>query len=144
MWLDNLKELRIKAGNPSIKIMAEKSGLPERTVSRMFTGEIKMPYADTLQRITNALGGSLDEILSDTKVVVGEETLIELKEQVETVIADLDNVSAEHDMAVAENSILKTKIAALTTENDMLRMKLEHKEEIIALHNYYMKKQTDI
>lgn len=140
MWLDNLRELRIKAGNPSDKNIAELSALPVRTVLRMFSGEIKMPYADTLQRVTFALGGSLDEILSDTKVVVGEESLLELKEQVETVTADLDNASAAHEMLVAENNILKAKVATLSTEVDMLHMKLEHKEEIIALHNYYIKK----
>ena len=37
----------------------------------------------------------------------------------------------------AENSILKDKNGTLTAENDLLRMTLEHKEEIIALHNYY-------
>ena len=37
---------------------------------------------------------------------------------------------------------MKDKVVALTAENDVLRLKLEHKEEIIALHNYYIKMKT--
>ena len=37
----------------------------------------------------------------------------------------------------AENAMFKDKVTALTSENDLLRLKLEHKEEIISLHNYY-------
>lgn len=38
MWLDNLKELKKKAGMSS-KQIAEKTNLPERTVTRIFAGE---------------------------------------------------------------------------------------------------------
>lgn len=43
------------------------------------------------------------------------------------------------DMIAAENAVLKEKIAALTAENNLLSMQLKHKEEIIAIHNYYNK-----
>ena len=140
MWLDNLREYRIKAGNPSDKAIAEKSGVSARNVARIFAGEIKTPYAETLDHIVKAMGYTLTDLFSETKVVIGDEKFCELKEQVEVTTAELDNVSAEHDMLVAENNILKTKVSALSAEVDMLRMKLEHKEEIIALHNYYIKK----
>lgn len=42
-------------------------------------------------------------------------------------------------MSVAENAILKEKVTALTSENEMLKMQIMHKDEIIALHNYYNK-----
>ncbi len=131
MWLDNLKELKKKTGM-SAKQIAEKTSLPERTVSRIFSGDTDNPYVDTLHRIVTVLGGSLDDILADTKVVVGEENLVELQENVEVV-------TAERDLITAENAILKDKVTALTAENDMLKMQLKHKEEIIALHNYYNK-----
>lgn len=142
MWLDNLREYRIKAGNPSDKAIAEKSGVSARNVARIFAGEIKTPYAETLDHIVKAMGFTLTDIFSETKVVIGDEKFCELKEQVEVTTAELDNVSAEHDMLVAENNILKTKVATLSAEVDMLRMKLEHKDEIIALHNYYIKKSN--
>lgn len=131
MWLDNLKELKKKTGM-SAKQISEKTNLPERTVARILSGDTDNPYVDTLHRIVTVLGGSLDDILADTKVVVGEQNLVALQENV-------DVVTAERDLIIAENAILKDKVAALTAENDMLKMQLNHKEEIIALHNYYNK-----
>ena len=131
MWLDNLKELKKQTGM-SAKQIADKTNLPERTISRIFSGDTDNPYVDTLHRIVTVLGGSLDDILADTKVVVGEEDLVTLQENVEVV-------TAERDFITAENAILKDKVATLTAENEMLKMQLKHKEEIIALHNYYNK-----
>lgn len=131
MWLDNIKELKKKKGMTA-KQIAEATRLPERTVTRIFSGDTPNPYVDTLHRIVSVLGGSLDDILADTKVVVGEASLIELKENV-------DVATAERDLVTAENAILKDKVATLTAENDLLKMQLKHKEEIIALHNYYIK-----
>jgi transcriptional regulator with XRE-family HTH domain len=131
MWLDNLKELKKEKGM-SAKQIAEKTNLPERTVTRIFSGDTDNPYVDTLHRIVSVLGGSLDDILADTKLVVGEKNLVVLQDNV-------DVATAERDLIAAENAILKDKVAALTTENEMLKMQLKHKEEIIALHNYYNK-----
>jgi hypothetical protein len=36
-----------------------------------------------------------------------------------------------------ENDMLKAKVAALTTEIELLKKELEHKNELLALHNYY-------
>jgi len=131
MWLDKLKDLKKQAGM-SAKQIAEKTNLPERTVSRIFSGDTDNPYVDTLHRIVTVLGGSLDDILADSKVVVATESLVEVKENANVI-------EAERDLITAENSILKDKVAALTAENEMLKMQLKHKEEIIALHNYYNK-----
>lgn len=134
MWLDNLKELKAAKGMTA-KQIAEVSGLPERTVKRVLSGDTDNPYIDTLHRIVIALGGSLDGILADTKAVVGTQELAVLQEEV-TRLQD------ELNIAVAENAILKSKSDTLATENELLRMKLEHKEEIIALHNYYIKQRN--
>ena len=131
MWLENLKELKKKTGMSSKKI-AELTNLPERTVARIFSGDTDNPYVDTLHRIVTVLGGSLDDILADTKVVVATESLVEVKKNANVI-------EAERDLITAENSILKDKVAALTAENEMLKLQLKHKEEIIALHNYYNK-----
>lgn len=131
MWLDNLKELKQETGMSS-KQIAEATNLPERTVSRIFSGDTDNPYVDTLHRIVSVLGGSLDSILADTKVVVGNVGLITLQ-------SDIDKLNADITLLSAENSMLKDKVVNLTAENDILRMKLEHKEEIISLHNYYNK-----
>jgi len=129
MWLDNLKELKKKTGMSS-KQIAEMTNLPERTVIRIFSGDTDNPYVDTLHRIVTVLGGSLDDILADTKVVVATESLAEVKESVNVI-------EAERDLIAVENDMLKTKNTALTTEIELLKKELAHKEELLAVHNFY-------
>lgn len=129
MWLDNLKELK-KAKGMSSKQIAEKTNLPERTVVRIFSGDTPNPYVDTLYRIVAILGGSLDDVLADSKTVVGSQNLVALQ-------CEADKLSAENGLLAAENVMLKDKVVVLSAEIDLLKTKLEHKEEIIAIHNYY-------
>ena len=136
MWLDNLKELK-KAKGMTAKQIAELSHLPERTVNRIFSGDTDNPYVDTLHRIVTALDGNLNDIFADTKVIVATEDLVEIKETANVV-------EAERDLILVENEMLKTKNAALTTEVELLKKELHHKEEIIALHNYYNKLNQNI
>jgi transcriptional regulator with XRE-family HTH domain len=131
MWLENLKELKKKTGMSS-KQIAEKTNLPERTVTRILSGETDHPYVDTVFIIVTALGGTLNDIFADTKVIVATDELVEIKENV-------DVVEAERDLTLVENEMLKTKVAALTTEIELLKKELQHKEELLALHNYYNK-----
>ena len=138
MWLENIKDLRKRTGM-SVKQIADLTNLPERTVNRIFSGDTDNPYVDTLHRIVTVLGGSLDDILADTKVVVGDKNLVELQESVDAVSAEKESVTAEKDLLAVENAMLKEKVTALTSENELLKMQLMHKEEIIALHNYYNK-----
>ena len=127
MWLDNLKDLKKKTGI-STKQIADMTNLPERTVSRIFSGDTDNPYVDTLRRIVAVLGGSLDDIFAESKTVVANTSLIALQ--------------ADYDKITAENVSLKDKVVTLEAELDRLRLTLEHKEEIIALHNYYNKIKT--
>ncbi len=129
MWLDNLKELKKKTGM-TVKQIAEKTSLPERTVSRIFSGETDHPYADTLDIIVKALGYGLGDIFADTGVIVATKELVDIKENV-------DVVEAERDLTIAENEMLKAKVAALTTEIELLKKEIQHKDELLALHNYY-------
>lgn len=129
MWLENLRELKKKTGMTS-KQIADKTKLPERTVNRIFSGETDHPYADTLDIIVKALGFDLGDIFADTGVIVATEKLVEIKESV-------DVVEAERDLVSAENEILKEKNAALTKEIELLKKEIQHKDELLALHNYY-------
>ena len=129
MWLDNLKELKKKKGLSS-KQIAELTNLPERTVVRIFSGDTPNPYVDTLYRIVAILGGSLDDVLTDSKAVVGNKSL-------DTLQGEVDRLTAENAMLTAELVILKDKLVTLTAENDLVKSKLEQKDEIIRLHNYY-------
>lgn len=125
MWLDNLKNLKKQSGM-SAKQIAEKTNLPERTVSRIFSGDTENPYMDTLRRIVDVLGGSLDDIFVESRVRVANTDLIALQ-------AEYDKLSSEASDLRAENVRLKDENASLKAELDRLRLTLAHKEEILSL-----------
>ena len=131
MWLDKLKELK-REKDVSSKQIAEGTHLPERTVSRIFSGDTDNPYVDTLYRIVAFLGGSLDDLFAEGSAVVGNKNLKDLQDE-------LDILKAERDVLLAEAAISKDKITALSNENDLLKMQIKYKDEIISLHNYYNK-----
>ena len=131
MWLKNLQELKKRSG-VTVKQLAEVTKLPERTVNRILTGETDHPRIDTLYIIVTALGGTLNAIFAATNVVVATETLVEVKENAEVI-------EAEKDLAVAELEMLRAKTAAQEVEIALLKEKLQHKEELLAVYNYFTK-----
>lgn len=131
MWLDKAKELRKRSGMTN-KQIAEKANMSERTVTRIFSGETYAPGIDKLRDIVYAMGGSLDDILDESDFRVPTPMVEALKNENTTL------QNAVNDLT-AENVTLKDKIVALEVELDRLRLTLEHKEEIISLHNYYNK-----
>lgn len=138
MWLDNIRELK-KDKNVSNKWIAEQTGLPVRTVDRVFAGDTDNPYVDTLHRIVKVLGGSLDGILADTKMVVGGADLITLQGEVDRLTAEVERLSSELALVTAENVVLKDKADA--AENELKDTKLTLQEEIISIHKYYIEKE---
>lgn len=131
MWLDNLKELK-KAKGMTARQISEITKIPESTIKRIFSGDTPDPYVSTIHRIVVALGGSLDHILADTNAVLSTDSLVVVKENANVV-------EAERDLIIAENAILKTENAALTAKIAMLEKDIQHKDELLALHNYYKK-----
>lgn len=129
MWLDNLKELK-KAKGMSAKQIADMTNLPERTVIRIFSGDTENPYVDTLHRIVKILDGSLDDIFAEGTYVVGRKDLKATQDE-------LAEVKAANEVLVAENAALKEVNSALTAENQILNIQIKHKDELLALHNYY-------
>lgn len=124
MWLDKLKDLKKRSGM-STKQIADKTNMSERTVNRIFSGDTYAPGIDKLRDIVYAMGGSLDDIFDESDFRVPTPEAQALK----STINELTD----------ENVRLKDENAALKAELDRLRLTLEHKEEIIALHNYYNK-----
>ena len=130
-WLINLNECRVRK-DMSLKYIAEKTDVSEKSVHRIFTGESKSPGVEIVRRIIRVMDSSINEIFGESGAVIGGQDLVALQAQV-------DSLTAENSLLRAENSTLKDKSCALTSENELLRLKLEHKEEIISLHNYYNK-----
>lgn len=136
MWLDNLKDLKKRSGM-SAKQIAEKTNLPERTVSRIFSGDTENPYMDTLRRIVDVLGGSLDDLFVESKVRVANTDLIALQ-------AEYDKLAAEASDLRDENVRLKDENAILKAELDHLRLTLAHKEENLAYQKQIMELQEQL
>ena len=131
MWLENLKELK-KAKGMTTKQIADATKIPESTLKRIFSGETDDPYVSTIHRIVTVLGGSLDHILADTNAVLSTESLAEVKENAEIV-------EAERKLVLAELEMLRAKTSAQETEILLLKEQIKHKDEILALINYFAK-----
>lgn len=117
MWLDNLKELKKRTGMTA-KAIAKQANLPDATVENVLAGTVKNPRIDTIRQIVTALGGSLDEIFAESGAVIGDTKLAKLQE--------------ERDLLAIECHSSRNVILELRKENQILQLKLEHKDEIIS------------
>ena len=130
MLLTNLKKLK-ESSKKTYEQIAEESKTSLSTVKHIFSGDCE-PLASTLYRIVNALGGSLDDVLADTNIILSPKTLAEVKENAEMV-------EAERDLVLAELEMLRAKTSAQETEIKLLQERLQHKDEILSLINYFAK-----
>jgi H2-forming N5,N10-methylenetetrahydromethanopterin dehydrogenase-like enzyme len=113
--------------------------LPERTITRILNGETEFPRIDTILELGQSVGLTAYEVFAETNSVVGDHDIAVMQVQLEAQLADKELCDKEVKALEDEIVALKATIGALTAENDILRLKLEHKEEIIAIHNYYNK-----
>lgn len=116
MWRDRILAAQKEKG-VSIRFMAEYARMSEKTVTRILNGKTQTPYVGNVIELGASVGLSPQEIFSETGVVVGNQGLAALQ--------------AELDKFRADNARLVAREKELTAENDMLRLKLEHKEEIL-------------
>ena len=130
MLLDNLRRLK-DVSDMTYEEIAKESKTPLSTVKHIFLGKCE-PLASTLYRIVKAMNGSLDDVLADTNIVLSPKTLAEVQENAEVV-------EAEHKIICAELEMLRAKTTAQETEILLLKERLQHKDEILALINYFAK-----
>jgi transcriptional regulator with XRE-family HTH domain len=130
MLLTNLQKLK-EASKMTYEQIAQISGTPLSTVKNIFTGKCE-PLASTLHRIVTPLGGSLDEVLADTNIVLSPKTLAEVQENAEVI-------EAERDLVLAELEMLRAKTTAQEAEILLLKERLQHKDELLAVYNYFTK-----
>lgn len=136
MWREQIIEAK-KAKNITTKMMAEKVRLPEQTITRILSGKTETPRIDTVLDLGAAVGLTPRELFSETTSVLGDENFVVLQGKLDEATVALSALQIEFASLSAENTDLKVKNVSLQAENDLLRIKLEHKEEIIALHNFY-------
>lgn len=63
-WLDRLKELK-RASRETYRSIAEKTGIPQTTVEKLFSGRTKDPKMNMMDSIVRCLGFSLDELIEN-------------------------------------------------------------------------------
>ena len=106
--------------------------LPKETITRILNGKTKNPYITTVLELGEAVGLSEWELFAETGLVVGTADLKALQEELDDAKAQLELVRIACDVKETEN-------AALLAEISLLKMELQHKEELLAVHNYYIK-----
>lgn len=136
MWREKIIEAK-KANNITTKMMSEKVRLPEQTITRILSGKTATPRIDTVLDLGASVGLSPRELFSDTTAVLSDKNLSLMQEELDKANAALTALQAEFASLSEELTAIKVAHVTLQAENDMLKIKLEHKEEIIALHNFY-------
>lgn len=137
MWLDRIIEEKEKLGLTP-KMMSERidGRLPEKTIIRIITRKTETPRIDTIIDLGASVGLTPMEIFADTCAVVAPVELVDIKETA-------DVIEAERDLIQAENEMLKSKLSACEMEIELLKNELRHKEELLAVHNFYIKRGTN-
>ena len=123
----------------SYKDISVGTGIPPKTIERIFNGSTESPTIGSLIPIINFLNGNFTEIFADTQAVVGNTTVTELQENVTELQENVEVAISKNDLLSAENKILQDKVSTLEKEIELLKTKLMHKEELLAVHNYYTK-----
>lgn len=143
MWLERIIEAK-KSQNITTKTMASRANLPEDTIARILSGKTKDPRLETVMRLGAAVGLNAWEVFAETGTVVSNKNIAELETELETARTTVAALTAEADRLASENMMLNAELAAirgtvtsLQSEADLLRLKLEHKDELISLHNFY-------
>ena len=137
MWLDKVRDLKEQTGTRT-KYSAEKTHVSERTVRRFFAGETN-PGIDFLREVVLLMGGSLDDILSESDFRLPTPEIEALKKENAALSTTIEELTAKAVLLQAEINVLKDKVGSLTAENDILRIKLEYEQKIANLHDYYNK-----
>ncbi len=147
-YLKIMQDQQVELGYTN-KYIAGRVQHSEKTVSRFFSGETKEPDIVLFYEIAAVLDLSVDALCAGYKAPMGSNILTTLQEDVDRLTAEVDRLTSELTFANAENTVLKDKDATLTAERDLLRLKLEHKDEIIlhkdkiiALHDLLQQAQS--
>ena len=124
MYRDRINEQK-KILKISNKIISERSQLklPEETISRFLSNKSHDAYVSTMLDVCEAVELKPYELFMDAI------TAAQFKLFLETRLSDMDNA--------AELEMLRAKTAAQEAEIALLKERIQHKDEIISLHNYY-------
>lgn len=136
MWLDKIIEEKRKK-NITTKMMAEKSRIPEQTITRILTKKTEFPRIDTVLDLGASVGLTARDLFDETTSVIGDKSITMLQEELDRVNAAFAALQSDMTAISTDYAMLKSKNDDLMHENDILRIKLECKDELIRLYNRY-------
>ena len=136
MWLDKIIEEKRKK-NITTKMMAEKSRIPEQTITRILTKKTEFPRIDTVLDLGASVGLTARDLFDETTSVVGDKSITTLPEELDRVHAAFAALQSDMTAISTDYAMLKSTNDDLRHENDILRIKLECKDELIRLYNRY-------
>lgn len=116
--------------NLTYKQLAEKSQVSEKTISRMLTTPDYKPSVETATHVAKALNITMQELFAETDFVLVKKNVLADLEEAKRFVAGCKSLSAE-------NIALREEVASLKKNNENLQIKLQHKDEIIHLHESY-------
>ena len=124
MWREKIIETR-KAKNITIKMMSERttSHIPEETITRILKGKTEFPRIDTVLELGESVGLSPWELFAETTSVLGDINISKQQDEI--------------DRLNAKNNLLEAQVSSMITELEVLKKEVQHKEELLALHNLY-------
>ena len=129
-WFEKLRTLKA-ASNMSMREIAVKSGIPEPTLEKIFSGATKSPGVNTIQSLVHALGYTLNDIdsgqnknsPSTTKAAPGEELREEiirlagkLSEEQQDLFLALLRLTAARNQGLPAADLVSAGEAALKAE----------------------------
>lgn len=91
-WLNRLKELK-NAGRETYKSISEKTGIPQTTIEKIFSGRTKDPKMNMMNDIVRCLGFSLDELIEHKE---SGKNLTEDEKEMINEYRELDTGGREH------------------------------------------------
>lgn len=136
MWLDKIIEEKRKK-NITTKMMAEKSRIPEQTITRILTKKTEFPRIDTVLDLGASVGLTARDLFDETTSVIGDKSITTLQEELDRVNAAFAALQSDMTAISTDYAMLKSTNDDLRHENDILRIKLECKDELIRLYNRY-------
>lgn len=136
MWLDKIIDAK-KKQNITTKMMADRSRIPEQTITRILSKKTEFPRIDTVLDLGASVGLTARELFDETTSVVGDKSIAMLQEELDRVNAAFAALQSDMTAISTDYAMLKSNNDDLKHENDILRIKLECKDELIRLYNRY-------
>lgn len=145
---DVLRLLRMKAGYTSQRAFARAAGVPHMTLVSIENGKSKLPTSETLGRIADVLGMSIEELMARTKPVSsyvpseGERFKIVESDAVEISGQELDhfdNIEFKHSNSTIFVKVISDNLESFgIKKNDYLSLRFRdefYPGELCALEN---------